>query len=89
MDIRECTERFITSQWKKMEIPTDNPESSRVILWKYLKKRRERLKEFNERISISKKEKSIVLKKYKERPEEAIVTLENGDEVLLKDLINP
>ena len=87
MNIRECTEKFLNGPLKEMEIPTDNPESSRVILWKYLKKRRERLKEFNERVSISKKEKSIVLKKYKEMTEEAIVTLKDGSKAFLKDVI--
>ena len=86
MDIRDCVEKFILNPWNEIEIPTENPESSRVILWRYLKQRREAVKDFSSRISIAKKEKSIVLRKYKDLADESIVTLKDGSKVSLSSL---
>ena len=89
MDLRECAERFLASNWEEIEIPCNNPESSRVILWRYLKIRRERIGDYSNRISISKTRNSIILRKTKDLPDEAIVTLKGGTKVPLRDLLGP
>ena len=89
MDIRECAEAFLQTEGDEIEIPTKNPESSSVILWRYLKERRERLNDYNDRICISKTKNSLILRRCKDLADEAIVTLKDGTKVPLRDLIEP
>lgn len=87
MDIKDCAEKFLQNDWEEVEIPTKNPESSSVILWRYLKERREKLNDYNDRISIRKTKKSLVLRKCNDMVDESIVTLKDGTKVPLRDLL--
>ena len=90
MTLKDLIETFISSDLKEMEILTENPNSTSVILYRYLKRRREFLGDFVHFISIKKKAKSLLLQKYEissELENEVMVTLKNGTKVPLKEVI--
>ena len=87
MTLKDLIEIFISSDLKEMEIPTGNPNNTSVILYRYLKRRREKLNDFKHFVSIQKRPKSLLLQKHEFSLENTIVTLKDGTKVPLKEVI--
>ena len=82
MDIYDCIEMFLKNPWKAIEITSNNPIRTEKNVHTYLRKIMQK-----QQIVTSKTDHSIIIRKYNVIEDECIVTKEDGNKVLLRNIL--